>query len=732
MQLNYDLLAEVTLFGNSVRVHQSKLTGFRVVLAQIESPIVHINFMLPTICKADNGLPHTLEHLVFLGSESYPVKGVLDHAANRFLAQGTNAWTAVDHTAYTCEIAGDEGVYNIIPVYFDHLFFPLLEEKAFLSEVHHVDREGASKGVVYSEMEERETNQASVMERGVARQMYGPDSGYHYETGGMLGALRDLEHSEVVAYHEETYVLPNMTLVVIGRVDEQRILGLMADMERYYVSKRPSIPEPRHLPTEKQPLGGERSTVLQFPSDDEETGSMTFSWRTGLWAMRETHAELSALEAYLSKSSTSALHMILVEGYRLKAGVSRTTAFRDIADVLEPGFEPLCGSVGLFNVRVVDGYHSVALVDVPVDAMAEATSVLRDTLARLPVNVDVLRGMIDSTFKEVLWSGETEPHESTFDMLAGFLLYGENRPEELVKELDLDSIHAYLMGLTHDRWLTRVDDFFKWSEVMEVAAKPSKKLVKQISGEKSAREKRTVDAIGAKALEARNVLVDEAVRGFKAPPPAWMIEKFPAVSVGHVRMFDVRSVSNLEPSTHELHPLLETCSIPLQIIDVPGSKFVKFSVVARVPDDAPHTQYLTLLAELMFDLPVLHSDGSEKYSVEDLQKRLTDLFVAYQCGQGFEGSTLLPSNGTEFFCAEAVALRADAQAAYELFCDCLLRHKMDLGKISATAASLKKKARRMRRSTRHIAACLSTCLNFGPQAIGNRLSFVAQHRLLCQ
>lgn len=38
-------------------------------------------------------MPHTLEHLIFLGSEDYPYKGVLDLLANRCLASGTNAWT---------------------------------------------------------------------------------------------------------------------------------------------------------------------------------------------------------------------------------------------------------------------------------------------------------------------------------------------------------------------------------------------------------------------------------------------------------------------------------------------------------------------------------------------------------------------------------------------------------------------------------------------------------------
>lgn len=36
--------------------------------------------------------------LIFLGSKSYPYKGVLDQLANRAGSNGTNAWTANDRT----------------------------------------------------------------------------------------------------------------------------------------------------------------------------------------------------------------------------------------------------------------------------------------------------------------------------------------------------------------------------------------------------------------------------------------------------------------------------------------------------------------------------------------------------------------------------------------------------------------------------------------------------------
>lgn len=74
----------------------------------------------------DDGLPHTLEHLIFLASEEYPYKGVLDLLANRCLASGTNAWTDIDHTCYTMETAGSEGFLALLPIFLEHILYPIL------------------------------------------------------------------------------------------------------------------------------------------------------------------------------------------------------------------------------------------------------------------------------------------------------------------------------------------------------------------------------------------------------------------------------------------------------------------------------------------------------------------------------------------------------------------------------------------------------------------------------
>eukprot|EP00960_Hanusia_phi_P022133 655544-Hanusia_phi.AAC.3 len=82
-----------------IRISRSTRTGLTVVHADVEGPLVNCYVVVATECFTDDGLPHTLEHLVFLGSENFPFKGVLDKVANRNLASGTNAYTDVHHTA---------------------------------------------------------------------------------------------------------------------------------------------------------------------------------------------------------------------------------------------------------------------------------------------------------------------------------------------------------------------------------------------------------------------------------------------------------------------------------------------------------------------------------------------------------------------------------------------------------------------------------------------------------
>jgi Zn-dependent M16 (insulinase) family peptidase len=60
---------------------------------------------------------------------------------------------------------GSDAFLNILPVYLDHILFPVLSESAFLTEVHHINGEGKDAGVVYCEMQGSENDPSTIINR---------------------------------------------------------------------------------------------------------------------------------------------------------------------------------------------------------------------------------------------------------------------------------------------------------------------------------------------------------------------------------------------------------------------------------------------------------------------------------------------------------------------------------------------------------------------------------------
>ena len=72
----------------SVNTYQHP-SGFQVVFVKVPGPLVSASIVVPTHARDDKGLAHTLEHLIFCGSQRYE-RGYLDYLATRGLSTGTN------------------------------------------------------------------------------------------------------------------------------------------------------------------------------------------------------------------------------------------------------------------------------------------------------------------------------------------------------------------------------------------------------------------------------------------------------------------------------------------------------------------------------------------------------------------------------------------------------------------------------------------------------------------
>ena len=416
-----------------IEVFESKETGLRGMLVQTDEPLCSLHVVLATEADTndwshkDDGLPHTLEHAIFLGSELYPFKGILDKLANRSLADGTNAWTATDHTCYTLTTAGHRGLLNMLPIYADHVFYPTLTQAGFTTEIHHVTAEGEDKGVVYCEMQGRENDSSSLIDRAVMDLLY-PTGGYSAETGGKMANIRRLTNEQVARYHAENYRPDNTLLVVSGLVEEADFLSALSALEQRVVSKQAQaavgVAPPRRpwsspvcsmaalgvdgivvcsappSSTELEVKGAART--ISFPTEDESVGTVSMAWRGPAYSDAATWQKLALLHNYLTDSAASPL----------------AKAFVECAS-------PLCGDVSATHEVFVEGYHQLWFEDAEVETIDQiAPSLFRHLVAaRDDFSMERMGLCIRRMRRTHLSSVERHPTDTLIDGLTRHFLY---------------------------------------------------------------------------------------------------------------------------------------------------------------------------------------------------------------------------------------------------------------------------------------------------------------------
>jgi Zn-dependent M16 (insulinase) family peptidase len=224
----------------TITQYVSERSGMQVVVADRQGPKINGYFTLATEILDDSGAPHTLEHLVFMGSKSYQFKGLLDKLSSRAYS-GTNAWTATDHTAYTLETAGWEGFAQVLPVYLEHIILPTITDEAITTEVWHIDGQGNDAGVVYSEMQAVQFRSAEIMDLKARRLLYPENVGFRYETGGMTEALRVLTPERIRQFHRDMYQPRNLCLVIVGETDHADLLQILDEFEESIKDDIPAL-----------------------------------------------------------------------------------------------------------------------------------------------------------------------------------------------------------------------------------------------------------------------------------------------------------------------------------------------------------------------------------------------------------------------------------------------------------------------------------------------------------
>lgn len=197
-----------------------------------EYDTVHNAFSLhfKTLPQKANGVAHILEHSVLNGSEKYPVPGMFLKLSGRNFESQLNAVTKQDSTQYYFSAIDNTGFMNLLDVYLDATFFPLLKKEVFLqegwsyklSDPNNIHSSLQYSGVVLNEMKGAFSNSGFALLQEML-QKTSSGSIYANVSGGLPQEITDLTYEEFLAFHKENYHPSNATFFTYGSVPVEEI-----------------------------------------------------------------------------------------------------------------------------------------------------------------------------------------------------------------------------------------------------------------------------------------------------------------------------------------------------------------------------------------------------------------------------------------------------------------------------------------------------------------------------
>ncbi|KAF5295450.1 hypothetical protein FQA39_LY13111 [Lamprigera yunnana] len=612
----FELIYCVKAF-NRIPVYEfkSKLTGLTVIIAEVDGPVVDGFFCLATETYDDDGLPHTLEHLIFLGSELYPYKGVLDLLANRCLASGTNAWTDVDHTCYTMETAGYEGFLSLMPIYLDHILYPVLTDEAFITEVHHITGSGDDAGVVYCEMQGCENSGESRIHLMIQRKIYPGHCGYSSNTGGIMKNLREsTTNDKVKKYHKEFYRPENLKLIITGRVKPEDVFKALEPVESKIVAKgdRGNFVIPWQTPC--PPVEKSEDIIIKYSSDDETTGMFCVAWRgpSTVNDLYELNACITLLK-YLTDFSVAPLQKEFVEIEDPYASLVSYSLCENSESCLYLNFQ------GVPNSKL-------ELIKPKLDEVFK--KIVEDS------NIDMKRiiSIIKRQKLEYLSGLEHSPHSAVAHLLIAHMLYGK-REEDLKKRINpLEDLDKTLEE-PKEYWLNLLSKWFVNNLAISVQGVPSIEEQQRMAAEEKARVEKQIEDLTPAGLAQKEDELEKAIEFNETPPPESMLTCVPIPKVDSIIFHEVSRYTT--DSSNRKH--LDLSNTPVfTYFDHLKSSFVYIMALMDTSHISSDLRlYIPLLLETLLESP-LERDGVI-ISYEDVIAQLQDDTVSAGKGIGLCG-----------------------------------------------------------------------------------------------
>ncbi|KAF2069702.1 hypothetical protein CYY_008979 [Polysphondylium violaceum] len=600
---NYNLLVDFSIFNNTINIQKwvNKSTKFTVYNVKTQGPISSCYTFVPTETLSNDGLPHTLEHLVFLGSEQYPYKGVLDQISSKCFADGTNAWTDTDHTCYTLSTVGSDGLLNAVPLYMDHIFYPTLTEQGFVTEVHHINGQGKDGGVVYCEMQEVEVRKGTIVCKALSDNIFTKKCSVQSETGGVLADIRELKNETIRKYHKSYYRPDNAAVMIFGDIEIENVFKALEPIEKKFQNTFANV-EPMVRPfSEPLEFITENKTVeIQFPSEDLSTGEFLLAWK-GASALDTKHTDaISILFDYLTYGSSSPIGSEMID-------IDEPFA----VDASYHNFEYSVGISTLFfsnsNLKRINEIHD------------KFFDIIKNIVESKSFDLSRMRDILLNTRHRSL----AQLEKSAKDLLANNIIKSHiynDGSKSLDQMIDYEHFYDDLLKKDQDYWLDLLETQILNNPCLTVKGLPSQEEASRLVDQENQRVEKQISSLGEAKIKELGEYLEQCKTFNDRPADPAIIANIQTPSADSISFFSIDTVINDKPvnGTKQEETLSKylvdsnATKIPFSIqFDHISSPFIvlNYAFPTFGLDDSLRP-YLSLFCELLFKCSTLDSNNN--------------------------------------------------------------------------------------------------------------------------
>ena len=336
---------------------------------QDENKAFSVNFR--TTPMDSTGVAHILEHTTLCGSSKYPVRDPFMKMLNRSLSTFMNAMTGPDYTLYPFSTCNTQDYYNLMSVYLDSVFRPLLREQDFLQEgwrLEHDEMDDTEtplvvKGVVFNEMKGAYANSQSLFGQQLLNNLY-PSHTYSHSSGGFPLNIPQLTWDNLKLFHSTHYHPSNARILSYGNLDLARTLSLL-DSE--YLSKFDMISPDTAVPSETRWVEPRRVelTCAADPMNPDPVKQTTIAVSfllTDITDLKLSFA-LQVMAELLTGGPSAPFYQALIEpGYG--SNFSPVSGYED--HTRDTNF-----TIGLQNIDIKDTDKILAVIDDTIDKVVK-------------------------------------------------------------------------------------------------------------------------------------------------------------------------------------------------------------------------------------------------------------------------------------------------------------------------------------------------------------------------